>query len=115
MGATPGPWHCSGLGTDHGRLLVVGADGYPIAYMDMTRTGGSPRAVDEANARLTIAAPALLAALIKIEDGRGRFSRDPRTHCENPVDDMRTLARVAIEEATGSAYPDTTRETEVTS
>ncbi len=40
----------------------------------------------------------LRAALRKIAEGRGRFSRDPMTHCENTVEDMKALARVALGE-----------------
>ena len=55
----------------------------------------------------------LLEALKKIEEGRGRFNRDHLTHCENTVEDMRTIARDAITAATGEDYPDTLRVTEV--
>ena len=31
-------------------------------------------------------------ALQKIAEGKGRFSRDPLTHCSNTVEDLRQLA-----------------------
>ena len=54
----------------------------------------------------------LITALKKIEEGRGAFSRDPLTHCENTVEDTRSIARDARTAATGADYPDTLRATE---
>lgn len=31
-------------------------------------------------------------ALLKIEEGSGRYSRDPLEHCSNTVEDMRRIA-----------------------
>ncbi|KKM88323.1 hypothetical protein LCGC14_1259930 [marine sediment metagenome] len=49
---------------------------------------------------------ALKAALRLISEGMGRFSRDPLTHCENTVEDMKALARAALgeEEATDAVH-----------
>jgi len=63
----------------------------PLAGLDDT---------DIKNARLIAAAPDLLAALEDIAEGVGRFSKDPLTHAENCIEDMKAIARAAIAKAT---------------
>ena len=75
---TPRPWRCDGLATGAGRLLVIGADGYPIAYTDLTRASGSPRDTDEANAeRIVRAVNAHDALLAAAEALRKAMTYDP--------------------------------------
>jgi hypothetical protein len=38
------------------------------------------------------------AALREIQEGKGKFSRDPLTHASNTIDDMKALARAALAE-----------------
>lgn len=40
----------------------------------------------------------LRAALTEIAKGEGRFSRDPLEHASNTVDDMKAMARKALED-----------------
>jgi hypothetical protein len=42
---------------------------------------------------------AMRAALVKIEKGEGRYSRDPITHAENTITDMQAIARAALSAA----------------
>jgi len=40
--------------------------------------------------------------LEEIEKGEGRFSRDPLTHADNCIEDMKSIARAAIAKAKGN-------------
>ncbi len=59
----------------------------------------------EANAALIVRAvnahEALVRALEEIAEGAGPFSRDPLTHAENCIDDMKERARAALALARG--------------
>ncbi len=59
----------------------------------------------EANAALIVRAvnshDALVRALEEIAEGAGPFSRDPLTHAENCIDDMKERARAALALARG--------------
>lgn len=43
------------------------------------------------------AAEIMYAALIEIQKGEGRFSRDPLTHADNTIEDLTGLAAKALE------------------
>ena len=47
------------------------------------------------------AAPEMYEALKEISEGKGRFSRDPLTHAENCIEDMKNLALKALAKAEG--------------
>ena len=55
-----------------------------------------------ANMALIAAAPDLLAALQEVAEGAGRYSKDPLTHAENCIEDMKAIARSAIAKATNN-------------
>jgi len=50
---------------------------------------------------LITAAPDMLAALIEISEGRGRYNEDRLIHAENTIEDMKQLAKEAIKLAIG--------------
>jgi len=53
----------------------------------------------EADMKLIAAAPKLLAALIEISEGKGRYNEDKLIHASNTIEDMIQLAKEAINEA----------------
>ena len=57
------------------------------------------RTEEHANAKLIAAAPKLLAALIEISEGKGRYNEDKLIHASNTIEDMVKLAKEAINEA----------------
>lgn len=73
--------------------------GAHIARVKYTDGGVPTREQAEANARLIASAPDLLAALEEIAKGEGAFSLDPLTHAGNTIDNMKEIARAAIEKA----------------
>ena len=90
---TPGPWNVSSNMYGVGNLLVAGvtaSNAEPIANCGIGKTG-------EANARLIAAAPDLLTALIRLEEGIRLWMSKSVSE-----DDMQA-ARAAIAKATGGA------------
>ena len=81
---TPGPWTLEA--DEDGTQVIYGPDGHPLAE------------VDEANARLIAAAPALLAALV---DAREALMRLPDTEGAYRVTCI-AQAEAAITEARGA-------------
>lgn len=81
-------------------------DGYVICHNNNTRelvavasVIGIPSVPQEeitANAKLIASAPKMLAALIEIAEGKGRYNEDRLTHAENIIEDMVYLAKEAI-------------------
>lgn len=63
---TPGPWHYSPEVSLHGTQLVYGPDGLLVA--DAGRISMRSDGEERANARLIAQAPAMLAALRKIQE-----------------------------------------------
>ena len=53
----------------------------------------------EADMKLIASAPKLLAALIEISEGKGRYNEDKLIHASNTIEDMIQLAKEAINEA----------------
>lgn len=101
---TPGPWKIE-------RVPIESRGGSNTAYKIgpmcvclyddwRAREAGISEAENTANALLIVAAPDMLAALQEIVQGKGAFSRDPLTHASNTIDNMKALARAAIEAAT---------------
>lgn len=99
---TPGPWRDGGR-EHEGRINVVSDDGYYIANV----IGGMSIETEQANARLIIASPILLAALLDVLE---TFSLGPLGAAAKygPDVDLRAMeeaavtnARAAIAEATG--------------
>lgn len=99
---SPLPWRrvaddsvdCIGLTTD---TIVDGGNAAVAVIADCIDA--------EANARLFVAAPTMLAALEEIAKGAGPYSRDPLTHAENCIDSMKALAAAAIAKARGESVP----------
>lgn len=54
---------------------------------------------NKSNAKLIASAPKLLAALIEISEGKGRYNEDKLIHALNTIEDMIQLAKDAINEA----------------
>ena len=53
----------------------------------------------EADMKLIAAAPKMLAALIEISEGKGRYNEDKLIHASNTIEDLIQLAKEAINEA----------------
>ena len=51
---------------------------------------------DDAVTKLNAKVAYLMIALIKIQEGRGRFSVDHLKHAENTIEDMKEIARKAL-------------------
>jgi hypothetical protein len=92
---TPGPWFVAEGANHEGDYAPAGSVRNETWWI--AKVEDAPEA--EANARLIAAAPELLEALRKIEQGEGRFSRDPLTHASNTIEDMIAVARAAIAKA----------------
>ena len=53
-------------------------------------------AADNDVAKLNVKVAYLMIALIKIQEGQGRFSIDHLKHAENTIEDMKEIARKAL-------------------
>jgi hypothetical protein len=53
----------------------------------------------EADMKLIASAPKMLAALIKISEGKGRYNENKLIHASNTIEDIIQLAKEAINEA----------------
>lgn len=102
---TPGPWRIGGdVMRDGGPCLDIMADvnGCRVASVPRPPVNSSNEfrgAIQDANARLIAAAPDLVAALREIAKGEGAFNRDPLTHAENTIENMKSIARAALAKA----------------
>jgi len=70
-------------------------------YADETKEQTVAFVFDESRVHLYEAASELLEALKQIAKGEGRFSKDPFQHCQNTVEDMREIARLALTKVEG--------------
>ena len=105
-GATPRPWNApEGMGFAGGNPYtgINGPEGciaWVLCNSRIPITGENMPNPWEANAALIVRAvnahDELVGALEKITMGEGAFSRDPLTHAENCIDDMKALARAAL-------------------
>lgn len=97
---TPGPWKAV-TSTEKVLDTVINEFGDPVCQLHNGALNFKPDDI-EANARLIAAAPDLLEALKVIAEGAGRFSKDPITHAQNCIEDMKALAIAAIAKATNT-------------
>jgi hypothetical protein len=98
---TPGPWKAVRLDEDGPTYILSGDDG-GIDLLQHERAVLYSNDPTDPDALLIAAAPDLLEALRQVAEGKGRFSRDPLTHADNTIEDMKALAIAAIAKATGA-------------
>jgi len=105
---TPGPWiieFCDSFVGVHAKnereSLICRCDEEDLDYRD----GLDHTAEVEANARLIAhawAIPQLIEALETIAQGKGAYDPDKLKHCSNAVEDMKALARGALDLVKGT-------------
>jgi hypothetical protein len=92
---TPTPWEAT-LDRHISEITTAGETHDPIA--DVVNEMDAIHIVRCVNER-----DELLEALETISRGEGRFSRDPLTHADNCVEDMKAIATKALAKARGEA------------
>jgi len=97
---TPAPWKIDGGSNKKGDLFIW-RDGQYIGGHAIATIHNEIQEGAKANARLIASSPDLLAALEEIAKGEGAFSLDPLTHAGNTIENMKAIARAAIENAKG--------------
>jgi len=100
---SPGPWEWVEMGGTPDGTVGVLMDGKSQQVLHLgsdlmyDQVGGMAPEYDDQN--LIKAAPDLLEALKEIAKGQGAYDPDGYAHARNTIDDMKALAKEAIEKA----------------